>query len=75
MVYGASNEQVEFGSGLQALVLAPHYVLEAQFWTPLPVCGAPQRSLPDFPLKRHRLKTQFRRPDRVSRDKNIFLEV
>ena len=38
-------QQAEFGSGLhslQALVLARHYVLEAEIWTPLPVCGVSQ---------------------------------
>ena len=48
-IYGDSRPNcTEFGSGLQALVLARHYVLEAEIWTPLPVCGAPQYFLPDF---------------------------
>ena len=69
-------QQVEFGSGLQALVLARHYVLEAEIWTPLPVCGArasaPQYCLPDFSLKKHRLKKQFISPVLAARDKNRF---
>jgi hypothetical protein len=31
-------------------VLVRHYVLEAEIWTPFPVCGAPQYRLPEFLL-------------------------
>ena len=47
-------QQAGFGSGLQALVLARHYVLEAGILTPLPVCGAPQYQIKG--TQKHRLK-------------------
>ena len=57
--YGDSA-QAESGSGLQASLLARHYVLDAEIWTQLPVCGAPRYYLPDFSLKEHRLKKKLR---------------